>query len=266
LNQNQTAASERLGFRHGVNGPHAARTMMFEDISRLFDHVPAGSAKGDYLSAVVDGNLLAKPTRKARELAARHLTALYGLDDSVPLFRALRRHWAADPDARPMLALLMSLARDPLLRGSQDFMLDQPIGAIVSREALEALLEKNNPERFSAASLKSFAQNVNGTWTSAGFLRGRQRKVRVNPVVTPVVASYALFVAYLQGYSGALLFSSPWLRLLGLPLDDLHRLASTAAQFGLLEFKSAGGVTEVGFRDHLTEAEMADLREANRGV
>ena len=259
-------ALDKLGFRHGINGPHAARTLMYEDIQRLLEHVPPGSGKEAFIRAVVESNLLGKPTRKARELAARHLSALYGLDESVPLFRGFRRHWAAEPAARPMLALLIALARDPLLRGSHEFILGQPIGAVVAREALEHVLARKNPDRFSAASLKSFAQNVNGSWTSAGFLEGRQRKVRCTPVITPCVVSFALFVAYLEGRSGALLFASSWLGMLALPQAELERLAANAAQLGLLQFKSAGGVTEVGFRDYLTAEELSCREEASRGI
>lgn len=68
-----------LGFRCGVNGPHAARTMMLDDLRALFSHVPATAEKSQYVEAILATNVLGKPTKKARELAARHLGVLYVL-------------------------------------------------------------------------------------------------------------------------------------------------------------------------------------------
>lgn len=127
--------------------------------------------------------MLGKPTRKARELALRHMATLYALDPLNPIFRALRRLWPLDEAAQPLLALAVALARDPLLRGTQPFILGQVVGVSVLREAMEAFLSTTHPDRFSPASLKSFAQNVAGTWTAAGVLDGRVRKTRA--VVQP---------------------------------------------------------------------------------
>jgi len=126
-----------LGFRFGANGPHSARTMMLDDVSALFSHVPADGARADYTQAVFTENLLGKPTKKSRELALRHLTALYGLDTQLPLFRALRRLWPVDVAAQPLLALAAALARDPLLRGTQSFILAKELGVLVTREDLD---------------------------------------------------------------------------------------------------------------------------------
>ena len=168
----------KLGFRFGLNVPHAARTMMLMDLRLLLAHTPAQARRAEYSSAVVDDNVLGKPSRKARELALRHLSSLYALDLTNPIFRALRRLWALDEASQPMLALAVALARDPLLRGTESYIVQQSVGADVPREAVEDFLERAYPNRFRPTSLRSFAQNIAGTWTSAGFLQGRVRKVR----------------------------------------------------------------------------------------
>ena len=252
----------KLGFRFGVNGPHAARTMMLDDLRVLFAHVPASALRSDYAQAIFTDNLLGKPTKKARELALRHMTTLYGLDARLPLFRALRRLWPVDEMAQPVLALTAALARDPLLRGTQAFMLRQPPGALVSREDLERRLAADHPDRFSPASLKSFAQNVNGSWTAAGFLSGRIRKTRSMPIVTPVNVAFSLFLGHLEGLSGQRLFMSPWMSLLPSSLDALDALANSAYHRGLLVFLNAGGVKEVRFADYLTPEEEQMCQEA----
>ena len=62
---------------------------------------------------VLAQNVLGKPTKKARELALRHLTTLYGLDVRLPLFRALRRLWPVDESAQPVLALTQPIESSP---------------------------------------------------------------------------------------------------------------------------------------------------------
>lgn len=253
----------KLGFCFGINGPHAARTMMLDDLRVLFAHVPANAAHADYAQAVFTDNLLGKPTKKSRELALRHLKTLYGLDTRLPLFRALRRLWPVDEVAQPVLALTAALARDPLLRGTQAFILNQQPGALVSREDLERCLAADHQDRFSPASLKSFAQNVNGSWTAAGFLRGHKRKTRSIPVVTPVNVAFCLFLGHLEGLSGQRLFTSSWMSLLPGAPDEIEVLANSAFHRGLIIFLNAGGIKEVRFPDDLTPEEEKMCQEAS---
>jgi hypothetical protein len=241
-----------LGFRFGRNGPHAARTMMLDELRALLAQVPVAASRADYVAAIVERNRLGKPTRRTRELTARHLAALYGLDPANPLFRALRRLWPHDERAQPLLALVVALARDPLLRMTWPLVQDMPVGTRLPREVVEHHLAHDDPERFSAASLTSFAQNTLGTWTAAGFLNGRVRKIRSAPVVQPENVALCLFLGYLEGRSGQRLFTSSWMQLLGLPLDALEALAGVAAERGWLVLRQAGDVKEVRFPDMLT--------------
>lgn len=255
MTQRRQALLTQLGFRFGINGPHAARTMMLDDLRLLMAHTPSQATKSDYVAAVVDANILGKPTRKARELALLHMATLYGLDPVNPIFRALRRLWPLNEAAQPLLALAVSLARDPLLLGTQSFILAQSAGAAVSREAVEVFLGNYYSNRFSPASIKSFAQNIAGTWTAAGFLNGRTRKTRA--VVQPYPESVALllFLGYLEGRTGQRLFSSDWMSLLGSSLDEQETLANSASHRGLFVFMNAGGVKEVRFPGYLTPEE-----------
>lgn len=256
----------QLGFRFGTNGSHAARTMMLGDLALLFERLPADAGRADCAKEIVESNVLGKPTRKARELALRHLAALYGLDPSLAMFRALRRLWAVDEAARPLLALSVALARDPLLRGTRDFILAKRPGEAVSRDELERLLSARHPGRFSPASLKSFAQNINGTWTQAGFLDGRVRKTRSRPVVAAANVALALWLGYLEGRSGQRLFTSSWTGLLGCPTDELEALACSASQRGMLVLLNAGGVKDVRFPGYLTPQEERSRQEASHVV
>ncbi len=228
---------------------------MLDELSALLAVLPEGASREDYAREVKDHNVLGKPTTKSRSLTLRHLIELYGLDPAVPLFRVFRSLWEQDERARPVLALTMSLARDPLLRRSQDFMLLKHPGEGVQREEIEQLLAQDDPGRFSPASLKSFSQNINGTWTQAGYLAGRKRKTRTVPRIMPSNVVFALFLGYLEGLSGQRLFSSKWMNLLPSSPGELEALANSAANRGQIIFMNAGGVIEVRFPGYLTPAE-----------
>lgn len=251
----------KFGYRFGRNGAHSSRTMMLDEVTALLARVPHTAARGDYQQEVVEFNALAKPTKKARELTFRHLAALYGLDPALPVFRVFLQLWKQDEQARPVLTLMLALVRDPLLRASQKFILAKQLGESVTRDELEALLAKADPDRFSAASLKSFAQNINGTWTQAGFLAGRVHKTRVLPRITPTNVTYALFLGYLEGLTGQRLFASKWIKLLPGSPDEVVGYANSASNRGQIVFMNAGGVKEVRFPGYLSSEEEKWLHE-----
>ena len=262
----QAPSLQSLGFRVGINGPHAARTMMLEELRLLLGRTAIDASRADYEAAILEENVLGKPTRKARELTLRHLRTLYSLDSVNPIFRALRRLWPLSEAAQPMLALGVALARDPLLRSTQRFILSIPLGAAVPREALERVLAQTYPDRFSPTSLKSFAQNVAGTWTAAGLLRGHRNKTRSQPLAHPESVTLLLFLGYLGGRTGQRLFSSEWTNLLGCSPDELEALASSALHRGLLVFMNAGGVKEVRFPGYLSPEEERIRQEVSHVV
>ena len=257
----QSEKLKSFGYKFGQNGAHSARTMMFDELVTLFSSLPAKASKAEYIDSIVEGNLLNKPSKKARQLTARHLIDLYTLDLATPTFRVFRQLWERDIEARPVLALCASLARDPLLRGSVSYILKKQTGESIVRAEVEELLNAQNPERFSPASLKSFAQNINGTWTNAGYLKGKAYKVRSLPVITPTNLTYCLFLGYLEGLTGQRLFSSRWTNLLGLPVTELTDLANAAAHRGQIIFMNAGGIKEVRFDGFLTTDEEVLLHE-----
>jgi len=251
----------KLGLRFGTNGAHAARTMMLADITTLLDCTPPKADRAAFACAVVDANCLGKPSKSARSIAFRHLAQLYGLDPSLAVYRAFRKLWSFDRVGRPMLALLVALARDPLLRANQDEVLSLRVGEMTNRERLERHLLAIEPNRFSLSSLRSMAQNINGTWTEAGVLEGRVAKQRATPRVSPEAATFALFLAHLEGRSGQRLFSSAWVAALAIPQVDVASLATAAHQRGLLDYLSGGGVQEVRFPGYLTPVEAEWQRE-----
>ncbi len=253
---------EYFGFKSKSGSTHLARTMMLEDLETLLSYVNNPEAvKTTYIRAIQEENCLGKRSGRTRTLTAKHLVVLYGLDTSITIFRSLQFFWSRDPEAHPLLALLCAYARDPLLRISAPFVLGSTEGTNVFRKKLEAFMELKAPSRFSKATLKSLAQNINATWTKSGHLKGRVKKVRTRVNPTPGAVSYALFLGYLKGLRGQFLFQSEYARLLDCSVDYAMELAEQASRRGWIVFKRIGDVTEVQFRHLLTAKEMEWLRE-----
>lgn len=252
---------KKIGFKFGKNGAHSARSMMLTELIVLFNASSEDFSLNQYQEDICDYNVLDKPTIKSRNLTYRHLIDLYGMDFGIPLFRVFRKLWSIELAAQPVLAIQMSLVRDPLLRLTLPFICELNTGDSVIRQDVEDILKAPDPTRFSSASLKSFAQNINGSWTQAGFLAGRNKKTRSEPTVTPVNIAFALFLAYLEGATGERLLQSSHCKLLGLTDHQLNELAIAAGHRGLIDFKQSGGVTDIRFTDYLTQEEEAWLHE-----
>jgi hypothetical protein len=101
-------------FRSGARGTHSSRTMMLSEISALVD----ANGLGDARDAIVENNVLNKNTVSGRLLTFQRLRELYSFDEQNPLFRVFRDLVNYDKGSTKLLALLVSLARDPLLRAS----------------------------------------------------------------------------------------------------------------------------------------------------
>ena len=256
-----SAAQQKFGFKFGRNGAHSARTMMLAEVTELFHGRGVDASPAQYQEDIERFNVLHKPTEKARTLTWRHLVDLYAMDKEVVLFRTFRRLWESDERARALLTCQIAVARDPLLRLSQNKILSLAPGQWLPREEMEQAFEEQFPDRYSPAMLKSLAQNVNGTWTHAGYLEGRQKKHRTEPDIRPANVAFALFLGYLQGATGNRLFNTEWTKLLGCRLERLLELARQASHSGLLNFKHSSEVVEVTFPDYLTREEEGWLHE-----
>ena len=252
---------QRLGFRDGDRGTHSSRTLMFAEIEALFEATQPDAIVADYRRAIVEDNVLGKRTHTTREHTTRKLKALFGLNPEIPVFRALRRFWQMDEDGRPLLAMLCGFARDPLLRLTAEAVLDAPLGTTVTPETVVEILRGNAPGRFSETNEIAIARRILSSWTQAGHLEGHQTKIRVRAKATPGSTAYALFLAHLEGRRAQRLFDSVWAQILDAPTEHLVVLTKAAAQYGLVDYRGAGGVIEVRFPNLLTDEEEELLDE-----
>jgi hypothetical protein len=236
-----------LGFRNGSTSVHTSRTMMLKELSLVLDRVPANARADAYATAIVEENALGKPTQTTRKRTAQRLGELYGLDPACPLFRLLRHFWPTDPASRPLLAFLAAAARDPVVRETTPFVLAVALGSLVNAEQIARHLKEKYPGRFNPTTLLSAAQNLASSWTQAGYLIGKVKKQRSRPVVTPVVATFALVLGYLSGLRGKLLLDTPWTRMLDRTPAEVAGLAVEASRQGWMNCKAAGTVVEITF-------------------
>jgi hypothetical protein len=230
--------------------------MMLAELRDLLDAVPIDAAKTVYRGAIMDENVLGKRTIATRRESYERLGWFYALDPKVALFRILRFFWERDKEGRPVLAFLCASARDPLLRMTANTVLQTPLGETLSNTAMEEAIALGAPGRFNAATQVKIARNAAASWSHAGYLRGRQKKLRVRPTITPATVAYALVLGYLAGASGQMLLTTLWVRLLDTPKEQLMSLAAAASARGWIAYRQSGQVIEIRFPDLLTPEEQ----------
>ena len=125
---------------------------------------------------------------------------------------------------------------------------------------METHIEAVFPNRFSAATLKSTAQNLNSSWTKAGLLSGRAVKIRHRANPTPGNAAYAVFLGYVAGLRGLSLFGSPYAKLLDCSAERSLELAQQAAQKGWISVNHIGDVFDVSFPNLQQHTDREGLR------
>lgn len=237
----------RAGFKFGHTGPHNSRTMMLEEMSRCLDVLPPEAARGDYRTAIVDRNILGKSTESTRKECFRRLRELYALEPAVPLFGLYRQLDFIDGAARPALSLLLTCARDPLLRATVPVILGARDGAVLCAGNFDDALEQAFPGRMKPAIRAATARHIASTWSQSGHLSGKMVKTRVRVSASPAALVMALVLGSLQDIQGAPLFAAIWCQILDLNAAQAQALAAQAHREGLLDLRAMGTVVEVAF-------------------
>lgn len=234
-----------LGFRVADSGPHTSKTLMLQELETLLAAVPADAPAKSYRAAIVEENVLGKRTLSTRKETASRLSALHGLDPSKPLFRVLRRLWDMEPAARPQLALLNGLARDPLLMATRGQVMGMAAGQLLQRSEMVAAVQGFTHDRLSPKVLDAVARNTASSWTQSGHLKGKVKKLRQPLCPQPVALALAMWLGYACGKRGKALLSSPWASVLDSTASGLLELAEQAKRLGLLKLSHGAGVVSI---------------------
>lgn len=253
----------RFGFRFfKKTSAHTARSMMLDELKSLFSYVHDPKAtKEDYHNAIVIENCLGKRSEANRKISFNKLRYLYGLDSDFAVFRCLRYFWERDAKGKALLALFCAYARDNLLQLSAPVIFSLEEGQYAKKELFEEHIYKDNPKRFTEATLKSTVRNLRASWTKSGHLVDDKEKMRSRVQATSGSVAYSLFLGYLVGVRGQNLFSTDYMKLLDCPVVRCVELAENASRRGWIVFKRIGTVMEVQFPNLLTEQEREWIHE-----
>ena len=239
---------------------------MLDELSHLLDAVPGAAVRDHYADAVIAHNCLGKRTAATRKVSLQRLSELYSLDPQVILFRVLRDLWVRHETSRPLLALLLALARDPLLRATATAVVRTPYGNEFARQSMKDALTDAVGDRLNEATLDKVVRNASSSWTRAGHFRGRGRKTRQRVEATPAATTFVLLLGFAVGRRGRLLFETPWVAVLDTSPDDLIDVAGDAKRLGLLDLKQSGSMIDVSFSALFTDKERELIHGAHRQV
>lgn len=238
-------AAIEAGFRVGKLGTHNSRTMMLAELGGVLAEVADDSKADRYAAAIVEENCLHKPTASTRQATLQRLRELYALDPKVPVFRVLRRLWTVGTEAQPQLALLVSLARDPLLLATASSVLATPIGAELSRGLLRESLAHEVGERLNAATVDKVQRNAASSWKQSGHLEGRTFKHRRKVRAKPESVALALYLAQAAGFALADCPGSAWVKVLDCDVSNAMQLAVEAKRLNLIDLRISGAVVDL---------------------
>ncbi len=231
-----------VGFREGEKGTHTSRTIMLAELTRILSVNLMGDALKE---AVLNDNVLEKSTTSGRSLTLQRLKELYGLDDAVPLYRVLRSLWLREPHALPLLALLASLARDPLLRATVKPVVGLAPGSELMRDALRNALTAVAGARLNEATLEKVVRNASSSWTQSGHLTGRTFKRRSHVSASPAAMAFAVWLAQAAGFKGEKILSSGWVGLLDMKPKERGAMLERARAAGLIHVRQIGSHQEI---------------------
>lgn len=230
------------GFRLGAVGTHTSRTIMLSELDRALHTGASGDRLADL---VLEENLFAKATASGRTLTLQRLRELYGLDESIPIFRILVQLWKRDPKSLPLLAILAALARDPLLRATAKPVVGLAPGAELMRDAIRDQISGAVGSRLNPSTIDKVIRNAASSWAQSGHLTGRTFKRRTPVVATPTALAFAIWLAQAAGIQGDAPLSSGWVAVLDLEGPELRILLERARAAGLLQLRQFGDRTEL---------------------
>lgn len=245
----QMPSSDAHGHHFALASLHttASHTIGVPHLVELFRAVPSDAPHERYREAVLDENVLGRPTQVGRQRSLRHLRELYLLDPTRMDFAALRRLWDVDSRAQPLIAGLLAFTRDGILRASFAAIQQTPPGGIVTSDDLTKAVTAVYGVDLSESTLGKTGRNTGASWTQTGHLSGRTKKVRQSIEAFPAAVAYAAYLGHLAGKRGAGVLDTPWAAVLDLPIwagiDALRR----AHTHGLLDLLVAGNVVDVSF-------------------
>lgn len=216
------------------------------------EKVMAFSLDGDTFLEALSQNVSGKKSTSGIAKTANYLKQLYSFDNQYQPFAAFKYFWKiSEGHEKPLIAFLYAVNQDNLLAESIEVVEQVRSGAKANIVLFEEVIEKYHPNQYSANTRKSMAQNIASSWKQAGFIEGKVKNIRREPVITYKVACFAFLLAYLKGERGDYLWNSTGVKALCLPEGKLRELAMECARKDLMQYQFAGSVTAISFTNLL---------------
>jgi hypothetical protein len=235
---------------------HTARTLMFEELSKVMDF----SIEKDNYQESMANNVFGKKSEDGIKKTTNFLSQLYSFDISDTPFKVLKYFWQnTDENEKPIIALLFAIQQDYLLSESISVVAESKLLDKVEIEKIEANIEKYHPNRFTKNTLRSVAQNIASSWKQAGFITGKVKNIRTQPDVSYNCVAFAFIMAYLNGLRGDFIISSKWVKALCLNENQLRELAIEASKRGLIQYQFSGNVTSITCNELFKKLEINDI-------
>jgi len=221
---------------------------MSSELSQVMNH----SIEGGDFNEILNSNVSNKLSNRNLLKTNQYLKQLYGFDKKDLLFRCFKHYWTlVDNEKKSILALLFALSNDFLLRESIDVVVNTKVGERVAIEKFDDHIEKYHPNKYSVNTRRSAAQNVASSWKQAGYIQGKVKNIRVQPVHDYYTVAFALLLSYLNGDRGEYILLSKWIKALALNTEELRDLIKEAAKRDLLHYQYGGNVTVISFENQL---------------
>lgn len=229
---------------------HTSRTMMFAELSKVMDYAIDSDNYIDSLWLNVTG----KKSNSGIKKTLDYLKKLYGFNNNYNAFKAFKYFWQnSDTHERPFIAFLYAINHDYLLVESIDVLQSVRLGQKAAIETFEENLETYHPNWYSDITRKSIAKNLASSWKQAGFIQGKVKNIRVQPVISPAVLCFAFLLAYLKGDRGDFILKNTGVRALCLNETQVRDLAIECAKKDLMKYHYSGGVTSISFDSLFTK-------------
>lgn len=238
----------------------SSHTISVPHLSELLRYIPAESPYGAYAHAVVEQNILGRPTHVGRIRVLRHLRELYGLggEGAFPILRLLHGMY---PESLPVLAGLVAATRDEFFRASWPVVARASGGERVSTDLFAHAIADQFTGQVSASTYAKAGRNVSASWVQTTHLTGSRVKVRVRATAGPAPVALAVALGYLEGRRGPGLLETTWFAMLDVPPDGLRAALVEAHRAGLIDLHEAGTVLEID-----PSAVLKQARELSRAM
>lgn len=226
---------------------------MFAELTKIMDH----AIQDDNYVDSLNQNVINKKTKSGITKTTGYLKSLYSFDINYPPFKALKHFWQiSDEKEKPLLALLYAIGHDYILNECISVITDTKLGDKVTIEKLEEIFESNHPNKYSDNTRKSMAQNIASSFKQAGFITGKVKNIRTQPIIGYNIVAFAFFMAYLAELRGDFILTSKWVKALSLSDTIVRELAIEAAKRDLMQYQYAGSVTAISFKNLIKKLEI----------